>query len=121
MDDDFNLLKERYANWPCPIDKAVINNALAEFHESVNCDSLGELSCAIYSGLFLCKNLDIIATKEMCLSLLEINKEMKNLLCETDFAYGHQYIDESGYKILLDRGGFVKKNAKNNPFDIQKK
>lgn len=95
MDNDFDLSKERYANWPWPIDKTIINNALAEFHENVSCDSLRELSCAVCSRLFLCEHLTIVATTEIRLSLLEINKELESLLCETDFMYRHPYIDKS--------------------------
>ncbi|CAG8458328.1 8695_t:CDS:2 [Diversispora eburnea] len=43
MNDEFNSLRELYANWPQLIDKAVADNALVEFHECVSCDSLREL------------------------------------------------------------------------------
>ncbi|CAG8786865.1 26748_t:CDS:2, partial [Gigaspora margarita] len=67
-----NDLKECYANWPWPIDKAVLNNAFADHHESIG---------------------SVDTTKRMRLSLLEINEDLKNLLCETDFIYGYPYID----------------------------
>ncbi|RHZ87671.1 hypothetical protein Glove_33g172 [Diversispora epigaea] len=48
LNNEFDLSRERYANWPQPINKTVANEALAEFRESIKCDSLRELCCAVY-------------------------------------------------------------------------
>ncbi|CAG8787340.1 3090_t:CDS:1, partial [Cetraspora pellucida] len=119
MDSDFDLSRKRYVDWPQPIDKAVINDALAEFREAISCNSLRELSCAICSGLFSHEHLTIIATEQICLPLLEIDKDLEKLTCKTDFMYGHPHIDESGYRVLLDKNGFVKNTDNENLFDLR--
>ena len=83
LDDEFNLLKERYVNWPQPIDKTVANSALAEFRENVNCDSLRESPCAVCSGLYSREYLSIISVREICLPLLEINEYLEKLFFES--------------------------------------
>lgn len=120
MNNAFNSLKEKYADWPYPINENNANNALAEFRENTNCNTLRELTCAVCSGLFMNKHLTTIATRELCLPLLEANEYFNKSFFEIDFAYRHPYIDTSGYKILLDRNGFVKSDSNDdeNPFDL---
>ncbi|CAG8593008.1 24139_t:CDS:2 [Cetraspora pellucida] len=121
IDDKFNLSKEQYIDWPCLVNKTLANNALATFRDNISCDSLRELPCAICSGLFLCEHLTTVAVQEIYLPLLKTNEYLKSPFFENDFVYGHPYIDRSGYKVLLDRNGFVKKNMINdkNLFDLQ--
>ncbi|RHZ84192.1 hypothetical protein Glove_84g143 [Diversispora epigaea] len=35
LNNEFDLLKERYANWPQPVNRIVANNALAEFYPNI--------------------------------------------------------------------------------------
>src|SRR6185369_1236179 len=74
LNNEFDLLKDRYANWPQPVDKTVADEALAEFRENIKCDSLRELCCAVCSGLYLCEHLSIISMQEIHLLLLEASK-----------------------------------------------
>ncbi|RHZ71359.1 hypothetical protein Glove_259g20 [Diversispora epigaea] len=46
LNNEFDLLKERYANWPQPVNRIIANNALAEFRNNISCNSLRELTCA---------------------------------------------------------------------------
>ncbi|CAG8542979.1 9602_t:CDS:2 [Diversispora eburnea] len=64
MDDEFDLLNKRYANWPQPIDKTIANNKLAKFHENISCDSLRESPCAVCSGLYSHEHLITISIRE---------------------------------------------------------
>ncbi|CAG8447823.1 172_t:CDS:2 [Cetraspora pellucida] len=120
MDNKFALSKEQYANWLYLIDKTNANNALAEFCENTSCDALRELLCAICSKLFLYEHLTTIDTREVYLPLLEIDKYFEESFMGIDFTYGHPYIDNSSYKILLDRDSFVKSNTSNseNSFNL---
>ncbi|RHZ70488.1 hypothetical protein Glove_271g119 [Diversispora epigaea] len=119
LNNEFDLLKERYANWPQLVNKIVANNALAEFRDNTSCDSLRELTCAVCSGLFSFKYLNTVSVQEICLPLLEVNKYLEKSFFEIDFVYGHPYIDRSGYKILFDRNRFVKNDDNENPFDLR--
>ncbi|RHZ87529.1 hypothetical protein Glove_33g191 [Diversispora epigaea] len=111
IDAHFDLSRERYANWPQPINKTVANDALVEFRESINCDLLRELFCAVCSSLNPCEYLTIISMQEIHLSLLEaIKYVVEKPFLEIDFVYKHLYIDGSNYKVLLDRSGFVDSN-----------
>ncbi|RHZ85930.1 hypothetical protein Glove_58g91 [Diversispora epigaea] len=100
MNNEFDLLKEQYKDWPQPVNRVIANNALAEFRNNISCDSLRESTCAV------------------CFA----NKYFEEPFFEIDFVYGHPCIDKSGYKILFDRNGFVKRNTNNdneNPFDLR--
>ncbi|RHZ77788.1 hypothetical protein Glove_173g84 [Diversispora epigaea] len=75
MNDEYDLLEEQYADWPRPISKAVANNALAEFRESVGYNSLKKLPCAVCSGLCLNEHSTTVSVREINLLLLEANKD----------------------------------------------
>ncbi|RHZ80152.1 hypothetical protein Glove_139g223 [Diversispora epigaea] len=101
LNNEFDLSRERYANWPQPINKTVANDALAEFRESIKCDSLRELCCTVCS-----------ASKYI----------VEKSFLENDFVYKHPCMDGSNRKVLLDRNGFVNNNISNrdeNLFDIR--
>ncbi|RHZ77259.1 hypothetical protein Glove_183g87 [Diversispora epigaea] len=123
LNNEFDLSRERYANWPQPINKTVANDALAEFRESIKCDSLRELCCTVCSGLYPCEHLSIISMQEIHLLLLEASKYIvEKSFLENDFVYKHPCMDESNRKVLLDRNGFFNNNISNrdeNLFDIQ--
>ncbi|RHZ84360.1 hypothetical protein Glove_83g16 [Diversispora epigaea] len=122
MNDKFDLMEERYADWPRSISKVVANNALAEFRESVGYDSLRELPCAVCSGLCSNEHWTVVSVREINLLLLEASKYYENPFFEVDFVYGHPYICESGCKILLDKDGFIERgtDGKNDDsFDLQ--
>ncbi len=79
-------------------------------------------TCAICSGMFSSEQWSRIAIKEIDMSFLEVNEELKKLCFEIDFKYGHPHIDKSNCKILLDRNGFIKQNANidsETPFDLR--
>ncbi|RHZ85805.1 hypothetical protein Glove_60g131 [Diversispora epigaea] len=77
LNNEFDLLKERYANWPQPVNRIVANNALAEFHNNISFNSLRELTCAVFSGLFSFEHLSTVSVQEICLPLLEVNKYLE--------------------------------------------
>ncbi|RHZ46001.1 hypothetical protein Glove_639g6 [Diversispora epigaea] len=122
MNNEFDLLKEQYEDWPQSVNRVIANNALAEFRNNISCDSLRESTCAVCSGLYSCEYLSTVPVQEICLPLLETNKYFEEPFFEIDFVYGHPCIDKSGYKILFDRNGFVKRNTNDdneNPFDLR--
>ncbi|RHZ85447.1 hypothetical protein Glove_65g123 [Diversispora epigaea] len=123
LNNEFDLSRERYANWPQPINKTVANEALAEFRENIKCDSLRELCCAVCSGLYPCEHLSIISMQEIRLLLLEASKYIvEKSFLENDFVCKHPCMDGSNHKVLLDRSKFVNNNISNrdeNLFDIQ--
>jgi hypothetical protein len=133
MNNHFDLLEKQYANWPQPIDKIVANDALAKFRENTSCISLRELPCAICSGMFSSEHWTNIDVNKIDMALLEVDKELERPMFDIDFVYEHPYIDESGYKVLLDRNGFIGRNTntehlhqdinniefKENPFNLR--
>ncbi|RHZ78142.1 hypothetical protein Glove_167g16 [Diversispora epigaea] len=119
LNNEFDLLKERYVNWSQPVNKIVANNALAEFRDNTSCNLLRELTCVVCSGLFLFEYLNTVSVQEICLSLFKVSKYFEKPFFEIDFVCGHPYIDKSSYKILFDRNGFVKNDDNENLFDLR--
>jgi len=108
MDNDFDLKKEQYMDWPQLISTSVTIDRLAEYRENTKCNLLRELPCAICSEMISLEHWTRISVKEINLSLLKTDEKLVTLFSDLDFNYEFPCIDESGYKILLDRNGFIK-------------
>ncbi|RHZ75203.1 hypothetical protein Glove_217g257 [Diversispora epigaea] len=67
------------------LNRIIANNALAEFRNNINCNSLRELTCAVCSGLFSFEHLSTVSVQEICLPLLEVNKYLEKPFFEIDF------------------------------------
>ncbi|RIB13733.1 hypothetical protein C2G38_2197006 [Gigaspora rosea] len=111
MDNNFELRKKQYMDWPQLIGKNIEINALVEYRENTRCNLLKELACAICSEMFSSKHWTRISGKEIDLSLLEVDEKLVMLLPDMNFNYRIPCIDKSEYKILLDRDGFIEQNV----------
>jgi len=125
MEEEFDEVFRKHANWlqPIPIDEA--KQALAEFRHKVSLDQLRELPCAVCSELHVKDDWKKISVEKIELRLLQVPVELIDQSFGIDFHYGHPLIDNSGLKILLDRDGFIynqeRPSIQSNrcPFDLR--
>ncbi|CAG8753578.1 11526_t:CDS:1, partial [Gigaspora rosea] len=111
----------QYKDWPQLISKSVTVNRLVKYCKNTKYNVLRELPCTICSKMFLSEHWTKISVKEINLSLLEVDEKLVILFSDLDFNYRLLCIDESWYKILLDRNKFIGQNISEsrNPFDLR--
>lgn len=105
---NYDLLKNWYANWPQLINRIIANNRLANFKENINSNKLWKLCCAVCSSLSSQECLAITDAKGICWPLFKIYKKFKKSFFQIDLTSGHPYIDNSSYKVILDKNRFIK-------------